>query len=200
MSFWNDERDAELRRLWDGDEGSLSFSDIAARLDCSRNAAIGRAHRLGLKRASYAPKPPRPQRPRTNGGPPRIVEKKKRGSSNFSPLTSFPTARAKTKPSKETLRMVVDPGQALAESILVELWSVKDSRCRFPYGEPSDVDSFRFCGAPKANDSPYCWAHHCLGHTNPSSERPDTTYRLRKSGGNGLALSGRSAAEEAEAA
>jgi GcrA cell cycle regulator len=43
---WTDRAIAELRRLWDKD---ISANDIAARLGApSRNAVIGKAHRLGL--------------------------------------------------------------------------------------------------------------------------------------------------------
>ncbi len=44
---WTDERIAKLQKLWD--EG-LSASQIAEKLgDVTRNAVIGKAHRLGLK-------------------------------------------------------------------------------------------------------------------------------------------------------
>lgn len=44
---WTEERVSELRRLW---SAGLSASQIADRLgEVSRNAVIGKAHRLGLK-------------------------------------------------------------------------------------------------------------------------------------------------------
>lgn len=53
MSTWTDERVAELRRLW-GD--GMSASQIAAALGAvSRNAVIGKAHRLGLSGRAKAP-------------------------------------------------------------------------------------------------------------------------------------------------
>lgn len=42
---WPPERDAELTRLW---SAGLSGGEIGMRLHCSRNAVIGRAHRIGL--------------------------------------------------------------------------------------------------------------------------------------------------------
>ena len=44
---WTEERTATLKRLW---EGGATATEIAKELgDVSRNAVIGKAHRLGLK-------------------------------------------------------------------------------------------------------------------------------------------------------
>ncbi|MCX9148688.1 GcrA family cell cycle regulator, partial [Erythrobacter sp. WG] len=44
---WTDERIATLRKMW---EGGATASEIASELGgVSRNAVIGKAHRLGLK-------------------------------------------------------------------------------------------------------------------------------------------------------
>ena len=42
--FWTDERIAFLRKHW----RVLSCSQIGRELGCSKNAALGKAHRLGL--------------------------------------------------------------------------------------------------------------------------------------------------------
>ena len=49
MTFWTDERKLELVRLYD--ETHLSCAQIGVRLGCTRNAAIGKARRLGLEKA-----------------------------------------------------------------------------------------------------------------------------------------------------
>lgn len=53
LSVWTDERVAELKKLW-GD--GFSCSQIAAELGCgiTRNAVIGKAHRLGLSQRQHA--------------------------------------------------------------------------------------------------------------------------------------------------
>ena len=43
---WTDEKDLKLRNLWS--EG-LTTGEIGKRLDVSKNAVVGKAHRLGLK-------------------------------------------------------------------------------------------------------------------------------------------------------
>jgi DNA-binding CsgD family transcriptional regulator len=49
QSFWTQSRCTQLTQLW---EGGQTGSEIGATMGCSRNAVIGKAHRLGL--------PPRP--------------------------------------------------------------------------------------------------------------------------------------------
>jgi hypothetical protein len=46
LIFWTDEKVSHLRRLWDDE--TLSARMIAAELGCSRNAVLGKAHRLEL--------------------------------------------------------------------------------------------------------------------------------------------------------
>src|SRR5258707_15896673 len=56
-TFWSNERCDELRRLWDD---NLSASDIAHLMKCSRNAVIGKSHRLNLPQRRE-PNPPKPR-------------------------------------------------------------------------------------------------------------------------------------------
>lgn len=78
--MWTDERVALLRRWW---AQGLSCSEIAKRLDCglTRNAVVGKVHRLGLGGRStpsrsvrrslkgLIPTRPRTQRPSLPGNP-----------------------------------------------------------------------------------------------------------------------------------
>lgn len=64
MGGWTDEKVAELTRLW---EQGLSTGEIGRRLDVSKNAVVGKAHRLGL--ASR----PSPIKGRNGAGTPRIT-------------------------------------------------------------------------------------------------------------------------------
>ena len=62
---WSDDRVEQLKKLW---EAGLSASQIAAELgNVTRNAVIGKVHRLGLPAAPRAP--PRQRRGRARRVP-----------------------------------------------------------------------------------------------------------------------------------
>ena len=64
MSYWNDERNDVLKALW---KDGLSASQIAGKLGgVSRNAVIGKIHRLGLEGRA---KPAAPRRTNPLIGP-----------------------------------------------------------------------------------------------------------------------------------
>lgn len=60
--FWTDDNIARLRRLWADDQ--LSSSTIALRLGTTKNAVVGKAHRLGLPSRPSPIKPASEPRPR----------------------------------------------------------------------------------------------------------------------------------------
>src|SRR3989337_2562669 len=78
---WTDERIATLTKMW---EGGATASQIADELGgVSRNAVIGKAHRLGLK---SRPSPLRPNEPKPAA--PRVKETEAR------PVAAKPKAKA----------------------------------------------------------------------------------------------------------
>src|SRR3954462_843762 len=89
---WTDERIETLRKMW---EGGQTASQIAEELGgVSRNAVIGKAHRLGLQSRPSPVKPNEPQAsaaatpPAQRGGPPRPA-----------PVAAWPPRRAEPKPA-----------------------------------------------------------------------------------------------------
>lgn len=126
----------------------LSFAQSAAKLNCdfgtkfTRNATIGRAHRLGLqypRQPRKTPKPPKPLRrmPRL-----RIVDGN--GNSNHKRIIET------TYSDQPELRCV--------EVIPLHLSLMDCDGCRYPYGD----GPFTFCGHPKRDDTSYCPAHFQL--------------------------------------
>lgn len=151
---WTDERIEELRKLWaDG----LSASQIANTLGgVSRNAVIGKIHRLGLSgrvkaaRASArrpaaapasapAPRPKQVTQPRVMAVGSTVVKVVER--EQFQPAPEPVVAAA-----------IV----SLHEG--VTLIDLKHSSCRWPVGDPSS-DEFRYCGAHTGAGDTYCAAH-----------------------------------------
>src|SRR5260221_9262377 len=66
---WSDDRVEQLKKLW---EGGLSASQIAAELgNGTRNAVIGKVHRLGLFGRANSPSPATPPPPKARPAPPK---------------------------------------------------------------------------------------------------------------------------------
>ncbi|HEV2562254.1 MAG TPA: GcrA family cell cycle regulator [Rhizomicrobium sp.] len=127
---WTDERVEQLKSLWT--EG-LSASQIARVLGgVTRNAVIGKVHRLGLAgRAS----PSRVERPRLP----------------MAPKISM-RAHQPEPPVVEEDPVVMDDGN------FVTVLTISNSMCRWPIGDPSEHE-FHFCGRKPKGGSPYCEAH-----------------------------------------
>jgi GcrA cell cycle regulator len=133
----------------------------------TRNAAIGRAKRLGLKTVS-APKvllrPRRPARPPES--PPRPPPKVAR------PEVSAAPAPEPAKPVK--LRCVGIKPRLLAFADL------EPGDCRYPYGGEEEGETYAFCGHPRIPHSSYCRPHHALTHgPGTASERAAVPVALR---------------------
>jgi GcrA cell cycle regulator len=146
---WTDERVELLKKLWA--EG-LSASQIAGRLGgVTRNAVIGKVHRLGLSgRAtssrSSSPRPRRTHVPRANRTPQMMYAT--RGN-----VALKPVYEEDIEPLLAPLEELVIPLNERA-SIL----TLKESMCRWPIGDPGEPE-FHFCGRKKCGTLPYC-EHH----------------------------------------
>lgn len=172
---WTDERVEQLKQHWL--EG-LSASTIASLLGhgLTRNAVIGKVHRLGLagraKTPSSTPARPRPSvsqatahrqpAPRAPAAP-RIM----RGATALAVA-----APAVVEPEPETFESVVLP-----MSLRVTIVELKEAMCRWPLGDPSSPE-FRYCGSP-ALGGPYC-AHHAALAYQPANERRRERDRDRR--------------------
>ena len=141
---WTDERVESLKKLWlDG----LSASQIAKQLGgVTRNAVIGKVHRLGLsgraapsQPARPAFKAPRPPRPVSAAPAPRRIE-----AQAASPVQA-------TAPNPVPVVYIEEPGSATVLTLGAHM-------CKWPIGDPS-TDGFTFCGRRTGADGPYCIEH-----------------------------------------
>jgi GcrA cell cycle regulator len=166
---WPDERVVVLKQLWlDG----LSASQIAAQLGdgITRNAVIGKVHRLGL---SGRGSPTRVSRPRTKRprqpSAPRQVQTA--GNTALKPKTvSRPAPRP--EPAPEPIRLVDMP-----EGERIGILQLTEKTCRWPIGDPG-ADDFCFCGHEPQANTPYCDYHASLAYQ-PANDR----RRVRKVAG-----------------
>jgi GcrA cell cycle regulator len=180
---WTEERVEQLKKLWS--EG-LSASQIATRLgEVTRNAVIGKVHRLGLAgRASVSrPKGIRPRKAVAARPAGAKRPKHLRYQNPSMPREGFTPFRADgvAEPYSRTYEELVIPLEERA-SIL----SLKETSCRWPIGDPQH-DEFHFCGKSKLDGLPYCDFHARRAFQPAQSRRrepalPMPTMRLVSNG------------------
>jgi GcrA cell cycle regulator len=165
---WTDERVETLKTLWlDG----LSASQIAKQLGgVTRNAVIGKVHRLGLSgRATpsqptpVAFKPQRPARP-VSAAP--VAPRRPTPAPNFAAQAPRPAAPA--VPAR-----VDEPGGATVLTLGRHM-------CKWPIGDPSSSE-FTFCGRRAADERPYCVEHAQLAYQPQQSKKKTTPNELARS-------------------
>lgn len=145
-NYWPTERDEELKRLY-ALTPSLSSSQIAAELNCglTRNAVIGRIHRLGLPLRGRQRPAAKPKAPRIRKQTSRVVWAN--GNSDRLRLIDCPIIEC--GPVRD---VAVEPRN-------VPLADLVPADCRYPYGEGAAIV---FCGHPKIEGSSYCGPHFML--------------------------------------
>jgi GcrA cell cycle regulator len=158
--MWTDERVELLKKLWaDG----LSASRIAAELGgVTRNAVIGKVHRLGL---SGRAKPPsssvnRPRKPRPSHLF-RGVRASVRGNTALAARSAYDYD---LEPEPELIENIIPLGQRCS---ILEL---SDEKCHWPIGDPGQPDFF-FCGGKAVVGMPYCGYHVRIAYQPPAERR-----------------------------
>lgn len=175
---WTDERIETLKTMW---EAGQTASQIAEALgEVSRNAVIGKAHRLGLQ---ARPSPVKANEPAAEPEPVVVAPPPP-------PPTPPPAPASATEPRAETPQPVLRsvgpggfvrqaPGEQQAPSTpapprrlvpakpapeiagKTSLLDLNDRICKWPLGHPGEPD-FHFCGEKVNPGFPYC-VQHC-GH------------------------------------
>lgn len=145
---WTEAAVATAHKMWlDG----ASAREIAAALGhgCTRNAVIGKLHRTKLfsrdapVMARVTPGKPAPRRAR-------VVESK----------IKQPEPRPAPPPKQESAGDApkIDINAPLPASRPTTLFDLQPHQCRWPLGDPK-IDTFRFCGAAREDEHPYCKTH-----------------------------------------
>jgi GcrA cell cycle regulator len=168
---WTDERVELLSRLWlDG----RSASQIAAELGMgvTRNAVIGKVHRLGLAGRVKAVAPAAAMtraKAKTAPGAPMAEER---------PAPASPSVVVPLRPAVPAFRDSAEV--ALPPSERVTIMDLRETSCRWPMGDPSNAE-FRFCGAKTGiGDGPYCVAHARLAFQPTHDRRRDRVERFAR--------------------
>lgn len=144
---WTPERIEELTQLWNAGH---SASTIGKQLGVSKNAVVGKAHRLKL--------PARPSPIRRKAKSPTPARKP---APSLTPPAATPAA-AVAVPVRE---------QAKPRPPLIRPSALPSPRkCQWPIGDPTKPD-FHFCGASAVPGKPYCDDHCAVAYVVRSRER-----------------------------
>jgi len=165
---WNDERVDALKKLWaDG----LSASQIAGRLGgVTRNAVIGKVHRLGLAGRATTSRMKSHRLPRV-----RTAQAAKRGL-----MRARPNGIANS-PLKSLYLADTEPYVPPAEELVIPInerryiQTLTESCCRWPIGDPQQPE-FHFCGKKKIPGLPYCEVHARRAFQPPQARRRERDY------------------------
>ena len=188
---WTDERVEILKTMW-GD--GKSASQIAKELGgVTRNAVIGKVHRLGLSNRTTASAKPattanKPAPKDTAAEKPAAVAAKPKQEEPANPnATVIPSRNLPIPPRKPIIKagqpLPPQPSaneisaEALANVKAVEktarrlkLMELTERTCKWPIGDPATED-FWFCGHPVQQGKPYCEAHVAVAFQPMSSRR-----------------------------
>ncbi|GAB4516775.1 MAG: GcrA family cell cycle regulator [Roseibium sp.] len=163
---WTNERVELLKKLWG--EG-LSASQIAGELGgVTRNAVIGKVHRLGLSgraKATTSSAKPRRARPAATGStaPKKPIQMPQSIGATALKADMAPEPAVEAKPAVEPIADLVPISQRATILTLTE------RTCKWPIGDPA-TDDFYFCGRQSDAGVPYC-AHHCKIAYQPVADR-----------------------------
>ena len=163
---WTDERVELLKKLW---SDGLSASQIAAELGgITRNAVIGKVHRLGLsgRAKSASSSAPRQRKTRASSHLLRMTRASVRGNTALAHAYQI-----EAEATPELMENIIPIGQ---RRTILEL---TEQTCRWPIGDPGSTEFF-FCGGNTIGGLPYC-AYHSRVAYQPAGDRRRDRRPLR---------------------
>lgn len=168
MSAWTDKKIEKLKKLWGK---GLSAAEIGKKLDFSKNAIVGKVHRLGLSNRISPIKSSKPKVKKEEGVTP-VSKEKVEAKIEVKKVI-------KTSPIQEkTLKKVVShpvKNESLANISKVSLKNKKTSAglslleltsdlCCWPIDDINS-ENFHFCGKKVFKNKPYCLEHCAIAYT-----------------------------------
>lgn len=145
---WTPELIKELKKLW---KKGLTTGEIGRVIGMSKNAVVGKAHRLGLEsRPSPIKREEAPKKEKAS----RVIKK-----------VTKPVPKKEQQVAVET----AEPVKAVKKTKSgknkgVKLVDLKPTSCRWPEGDPKDPD-FHFCGKEAVPGKSYCEEHCAVAYS-----------------------------------
>ena len=167
MSDWTDKKIEKLKKLW---EKGYSAAEIGKKLGFSKNAIVGKVHRLGLANRASPIKSssgkPASDSKAVSKKPTEKLEKPAKivslKHSKAEPV-SRPSAPKAAKPAG--LKIASNMTKALGGISMLELTS---DLCCWPIDDVNS-ENFHFCGKKVFRSKPYCLEHCAVAYTNSST-------------------------------
>lgn len=151
---WTEQQIQALKKMWGN---GFSASDIARTLGggLTRNAVIGKAHRLKLSAGQTSMRQSVAMPGKTGGSalPGMVKVSKKR-----SMLRPLPPVQMPETVAKPTTRDVLRNLESIKRTEGIAVTKAGERHCRWPIGDPRSPD-FRFCGGTCHEGLPYCVDH-----------------------------------------
>ena len=131
---WTNEKVQKLRELWTKGHTASQIADLFG--DTTRNAVIGKAHRLNLEE--------------------RAPSKSKSSSEKRNLTKSQPKLRGSVSRKSKFNSILLDKNFEAENPTSLE--NLTDQTCKWPSGHP-DEENFYFCGRKSVDTFPYCKLH-----------------------------------------
>jgi GcrA cell cycle regulator len=188
LMSWTDDRVEILKKMWgEGQSASVIAKELGG---VTRNAVIGKVHRLGLSNRTVGATPAKT--PAKGKAAAKSPAKPKPAAKKPEPKPEAATSpQPEAKPAMPVRKPIIPAGQplppqpsaneispeALASVREVEktakklnLMELTERTCKWPIGDPA-TEEFWFCGLPVQQGKPYCEAHVGVAFQPMSSRR-----------------------------
>ncbi|MGZ3276169.1 MAG: GcrA family cell cycle regulator [Caulobacteraceae bacterium] len=171
--MWTEERIALLQKLWGQ---GYSASQIATQLQgVTRNAVIGKIHRLGKRPETSTPRA-RPAVAASHARRrPAAVEARRATTKPLPQPISQPMSQPQPEWAVRPFRRAALP----SEPGLATCATLEANMCRWPIGDPDEA-GFSFCGRSVDGQRPYCHGHSRLAYKNGAGTPADMDRLLAR--------------------
>ena len=148
---WNDEKVNKLKELWGKDNTASQIAEIIGGI--SRNAVIGKAHRLNLSA--------------------KIKTRSATSTQNFENSLQNKNLNSKKARRSKFKSLIIE--KDFEPENPKQLEELDENSCKWPIGHP-DEKSFYFCGRSSLKDFSYCKLHLLYAYQ-PKGKKEENTEK-----------------------